>query len=452
MHVGWVATFRPPVLRSRPTFKEVRDHVAGRLGRAPRFRQRLAHVPLGLSTPVWVDDTDFDLDRHVVRTTLPHLDDVVRLAMSVPLERDRPLWEIWVADSLADGQLAIVGKVHHCMVDGIAAVQLAALVVDAAPDVAAPEPDGWRPMRSLAPVELVADAGRDLLRQSLKPIPRLVRQAASPGNIVRDTERVLRALRDAFGSLAPPSALNVPISPLRRVVRLRRSLVELRAIARHHRVSFNDVVLAACAGGIRRFLERRGEAPVALKTMVPVNLRRSGADAGTLGNKIAFLFVELPCDEPDPLQRLRRVHIAMDERKRLGVAYGADAVLGSLGLAPPPVRRGVSRLAAAPRTFNLTISNIPGPPAALYLLGCELNEVYPVVPIGDGHALAIGVMTTSDEAFFGLHIDPKAIPDADALADDIGGAIDELVPRPRLSRRNATSSPKLMPSNASPTT
>jgi WS/DGAT/MGAT family acyltransferase len=438
MHVGWVAAFAPRAGESKPTFEALRDHVAARLGRVPRFRQRLAHVPLGLHMPVWVDEPDVDLDRHVLRSTLPRLEDVARLALSVPLQRDRPLWELWIADSLADGQIGVVAKAHHCMVDGIAATQLATLLVDAEPDTLATPPDGWEPARSPASLGLIAGAGRERLGQALAPLRGVARKAASPATVARDAERVGRALRDAFGSLARPSPLNVPLSPLRQLVPLRRSLTELRAIGRHHQVSFNDVVLVACAGGLRRFLERRGELPISLRTMVPVNLRRPGGDAGALGNRIGFVFVDLPCDVADPLERLRRVHAAMWERKRGGVADGAGAVTSCLGFAPAPVRRAVSRLAATPRTFNLTISNIPGPPVQLYLRGCPLEEAYPVVPLADGHALAIGVMTVAGEAFFGLHVDPKALPDADALADDINEGIDELLPlngRPRPTER-----------------
>jgi diacylglycerol O-acyltransferase / wax synthase len=151
MHVGWVATFDPPAGGPRPAFAELRDHIAARLSRAPRYRQRLAPVPLGLNAPEWVDDDAFDIDNHVLHTASRDLPEVADMAFSVPLNRERPLWELWIADRLADGRIGVVGKAHHCLVDGIAAVELASLMLDAEPEPPAPEEDGWRPDRAPGP-------------------------------------------------------------------------------------------------------------------------------------------------------------------------------------------------------------------------------------------------------------------------------------------------------------
>src|SRR5215208_476983 len=168
------------------------------------------------------------------------------------------------------------------------------------------------------------------------------------------------------------------------------------------------------------------ERAIRLKTMIPVNVRGSEA-ADELGNRISFMFVDLPCDEPDAVRRLREIHMATSERKRNQEAEGADDVMRSLGFTPPPVQRLASRLIASPRAFNLTVSNIPGPREPLYMLGCELAEAYPVVPIADRHALSIGVTTVGESAHFGLYADPESLPEGDLLAAAIDRSIDELM-------------------------
>jgi WS/DGAT/MGAT family acyltransferase len=191
-------------------------------------------------------------------------------------------------------------------------------------------------------------------------------------------------------------------------------------------VTLNDVILAASAGGVRAFLREHGEDPIRLKTMIPVNVRAPGEE-GELGNQISFMFVDLPCDEPDPLRRLREIHATTSERKRTGDPEAANDVVRALGFALTPLQRVVSRLIASPRTFNLVVSNIPGPEGKLYMRGCRLAEAYPVVPITDRHALSIGVTTVGDGAFFGLYVDRRSLPDADRLAAGIDTAIEQLL-------------------------
>src|SRR3954464_14434084 len=164
MHVGWAAVFEPPGGRPRPTFSEVRDHLGARLHRAPRYRQKLAPVPLGVHEAAWVDDDAFELDRHVLHSRATEIEDVVEAVMSVPLERDRPLWEIWIADNLSDGRLGLVAKVHHCMVDGVAAVELGTLLLDMEPTAnGAGGESAWRPAPAPGAAELLVRGLRDRL-------------------------------------------------------------------------------------------------------------------------------------------------------------------------------------------------------------------------------------------------------------------------------------------------
>jgi WS/DGAT/MGAT family acyltransferase len=426
MHVGWAAVFDPPEDRPAPTFQELRDHVASRLPRAPRYRQRLAKVPLGLARPVWVDDDRFDVGRHLKRSRNGDLAELAGTVMSTPLGRSRPLWEMWIADRLDDGRIGIVGKAHHCMVDGIAAVELAALLLDPTPQPPPAEPDDWSPAPAPGARRLVVEGLVDRTFEQLAAAGSYARAATSPARAFEGVQRTSRALAHSLSPARPIGALNDPISPYRSLSTHARSLDELRSVKREFGATVNDVVLAAAAGGVRRFLERRGEAAPRVKAMVPVNVRSRGA-AGELGNRISFLFMELPCDEPDPRRRLRQLALTTAEAKAAREPEGATTVLDLAARAPSPVQRAVSRLVASPRTFNVVVSNIPGPPEPLYMLGCRLREAYPVVPLADRHALSIGFTSIAGGAFFGVYADRDSIPDADRLADDIGEALDELL-------------------------
>jgi diacylglycerol O-acyltransferase len=436
MHVGWAAVFEPPD-GARPSFEDLRDHIESRLPRAPRYRQMLRDVPLGLNSPVWVDDMNFAIDRHVVPVDHRRLEDVIDEAMSEPLPKDRPLWQVRIVPRLEDGRIGVVGKAHHCMVDGIAAVELATLLVDPEPDPPQPEPDRWTPQPAPGNRELVAAAVGDLIRGPLQLASLPTRLAGAPGRAIEVAERARRAagaLVDAFRPATPTRQLNPPISPLRRLGLLARPLDDLLEIKRAFGVKLNDVVLAVCCGGVREFLRGRGERPIRVKTMVPVNVRGED-EAGELGNRISFMFVDLPCDEPDPVRRLRVIHEATSDRKRAHKPEGADDVMRSIGLVPVPIQHLVSRLVAHPRAFNLTVSNIPGPRQPLYMRGCPLVEAYPVVPIADRHALSIGMTTIRDGAFFGLYADPESLPEVGELAVHIGSSIDALLELARLAPR-----------------
>jgi WS/DGAT/MGAT family acyltransferase len=246
--------------------------------------------------------------------------------------------------------------------------------------------------------------------------------------LAEDAQRAARALGRSLARPAPPTILNRPISPLRHLGMAGRPLDDLKRIKRRFHTTVNDVVLAASSGGVRRFMQERGERPCRLKTMVPVSLRDTG-EAGDLGNRISFVFMDLPCDEPDPVRRLLDIHVAMSDRKAAGEPQGGDKVLRAVGFAPHAIQALVSRLIASPLTFNLTISNIPGPQVPLYMLGCELREAYPVVPISDRHAVSIGITTINQGAFFGVYADRETLPEAELLAHSIDESIEELLER-----------------------
>jgi diacylglycerol O-acyltransferase / wax synthase len=426
MHVGWAAEFSAPAAGPLPSFSQLRDHIARRLGRAPRYRQKLAPVPFGLNAPEWTDDPDFSVDRHVFQAPGP-LRDLADEVMSIPLRHDRPLWEMWICEDGGERPIAIVGKVHHCMVDGIAAVELASLLLDPTPEPVTGEPDDWRAEPEPDGVRLLARGARDRVRQQLGLLRWPLRAAASPsrtaGELASGAPRVARALERTLRA-APPSPLNQPLSPLRSLAWAQRPLDDLRELKRAYGTTVNDVLLAAVAGGARSFFARRGEEPVPLKAMVPVSVR---ADDDVLGNRVSFVFADLPCEEPSPVRRLRNVKAMMSSAKQDREPEGGDLAFKAAERAPGVVQHAISRIFASPRTFNLVVSNIPGPAQPMYMCGCPLEAAYPVVPLADRHALSVGMTSVRDRACFGIYADREAIPDADDFARDVDAAISELL-------------------------
>jgi diacylglycerol O-acyltransferase len=428
MHVGWTAVFEPPPGR-RPSFEELRRHIESRLARAPRYRQKISPAPLGLDAPSWVDDEDFDLSRHVTRAESPDLDAVVEDCMSQPLDRRKPLWEIRIAEQLADGRLGVVGKAHHCMVDGIAAVELASLLLDPTPQSPHQPSDDWQPD---PPPGLAARLTASAVRKASGPLE-LSRSAtgliASPRHLgavwsqsARAAGTMSRALRPS--RRVPP--LNEPISPRRRLGRVARPVADLQRVKQRAGTTLNDVYLTLAAGALRGLLLERGQDPVSLKAMVPVSVRRGG-ELAELGNRISFMFVQLPCEEPDPERRLHKVRLATSQGKEGGDPATGDTALRLVGYMPRAIQGLVSRLIASPRMFNLVVSNIPGPREPMYMMGCELKEAYPVVPLAEDHSLSLGMTTIADRACFGVYADGRKAADVDRMAIALDRATDELL-------------------------
>jgi WS/DGAT/MGAT family acyltransferase len=238
--------------------------------------------------------------------------------------------------------------------------------------------------------------------------------------------RCARAVSHAALPLAPRSRLNGPLSVDRHLAWSSRSLDDLNAIKRHFDTTLNDAVLAASAGALRSLMRERGEGVRDLKAMVPVSVRHPEE---RWGNHLAFLFPKLPCGEPDPARRLRDVHRAMRERKRAGEPEGAAAVLDAVSYAPRPLRNAGRRVLSSPRLFNLIVSNVPGPPVPLFLMGCRVVRAYPAVPLIDGHGVSIGMTSVDGRACFGVYAQATLADDAERLVQGIDDAIGELLAR-----------------------
>ena len=417
MHVGWVSMLERPPGMARLDAARVRERIAARLPVVPRFRQRVVPVPLGLGEPVWGDDPDFELEAHVAEASYDgELDgrDLSALAddfLSRPLARERPLWEILVVPRVTGGRAALVGKVHHAMVDGLAAVELGMLLFDVEPepddDAAAAPP--WTPSPSPGPIRLAVDSLADSALEQFRQAGRLVAAGRSPGRSVRIADTMRRAamsLVDDALRPAPASHLNVPIGPRRTLVTHAVDLERLLTIKRTCGVSLNDVVLALCSGALRRFAEASGEPCADVRAMVPISVRDGAAGPG---NRITFGFIALPVAEPSAGRRLTAASARMAELKESGRIGGSALLLQGVGALPEPLKTRAARLAASPRLYNVTISNVPGPRMPLYAAGARVHSIAPVIPLPDEHALAIGVLTYDGRAHFAVHADPDAL-------------------------------------------
>jgi WS/DGAT/MGAT family acyltransferase len=430
MHVAWRGRFRPTPGRPRPTLDALRESVAARLRWAPRFRQRLLMPPAGLGEPAWIDDDDFDVAHHVRLLGDPWRPVTerrfVRMAddeLSRPLDRRRPLWQVHLVPELEGGDVGLVVKMHHALVDGQSAVAVALLLFDVEPDAPGAAVDDWRPadvpgLRSRA-VHVAAEAGTlpvRIARGVLDLAPRLLEAEA------------WRALAQDVLRPAPPSPLNVPIGRRRTLVGHRVPLDALVAVKRAHGVTHNDVCLAIVAGALRDVALDTGHAPAALKVMVPVSVR-ADSEREALGNRISFAFIDLPLHLSSGLRRLKAIHAATTAFKRSRRPAATEALMGVAEALPPLLHGTVARSLSGPRVYNLVVSNVPGPPQPVYMLGAELLDAYPAVPLSDGHGLSVGLFTYRDGVHVGCYADPDAFPAVDRLPAALERATDELVPR-----------------------
>ena len=420
-----------------PTYDELVGQIVSRLHLVPRYRQRLAFVPLNQGRPVWVDDPHFNVGFHVRHTALPSPggeDQLKRLAgrvFSQALDRSRPLWEIWLVEGVSQSRFALLSKTHHALVDGVSGVDIATVLFDTSPDpmpVGTPDQE-WLPRPVPTSAQLLADA--------------LVERATVPAEIVRGARATLRGPRHMAGRLgralggvgamakaglqAPPSPLNVRIGPHRRFTWVRGDLPQFKAIKNALGGTVNDVVLASVAGALGRYLRMRGESTedTVLRAMVPISVR-ADVERGALGNRVAAMWAPLPLGLSDPVQRLLTISRAMDGIKASGQAVGAQVLTELTGFAPPTIMAQAARLQARQRLFNLVVTNVPGPQFPLYMLGRELDAMFPMVPLAENQALGIAIMSYNGQLNFGLNADYDAMPDLEALADELRASIEEL--------------------------
>jgi diacylglycerol O-acyltransferase / wax synthase len=433
MHVGAILIFEGPP----PRYVDLVEHVRGRLSQVPRFRQRLVVPPLEAGRPLWADDVNFNLTYHIRHTALPEPGgeaEVKRLAgrvFSQQLDRSKPLWELWLAQGLERDRFAILTKTHHAMVDGISGVDIGTVLFDFEP---VPEPapvmEEWVPRPEPGTTTLVARGVADAIATPVRLAERAVDAVRNPEATARKAVEALEGLGEivsAFADPAPDVPLNQRTGPHRRYVWARSELATFKQIKDTFGGTVNDVVLAVVTGALRKWLHRRGVRTegLELRALVPVSIR-SEDERGNLGNRIALMRGPLPVYVEDPVRRLRTISEEMAGLKRSKQALGAEVISRFNDFAPPTLLAQASRINFSTRLFNLIVTNVPGPQIPLYVLGRELEEVFPVAFLPQNHALAVAIMSYNGKIGFGLLADYDSIEDVEAIGDGINESLAEL--------------------------
>jgi WS/DGAT/MGAT family acyltransferase len=440
MHVTGVLVLDPSTVPGGFTFERFRRHVEGRLHRIPPFRRRLLSAPLGIDHPVWVDDPDFDLADHLHREPLDPPADVATLAdwvgryASVPLDRDRPLWDMTVLEGFDDDSVAVVSKVHHVAVDGVTGTDLMAQLVDLEPEVDDADPPPYRPERLPNQLELTYDAVTSRLSDPLRGARALARSVGAAGRVLRQV-----AGADDDGPTmarpfeAPRTFINRSLTARRSVAFAAAPLEDLRTAKSAFGATVNDVFLAACTQALRTYLLRHGEVlDRPLVVSVPVSVHgEAAADRAT--NQVSNMFVRLPVHVEDPVEQLHAVKADTRDAKAVHGALGADMIGDVTEVTPPAIFNRASRMYSSAGLadrlapiHNLVISNVPGPPFPLYVAGARLRAVYPFGPLIEGSALNITVLSNMGNMDIGVIACPDVAPDIDELVEGIVAGIEVL--------------------------
>ena len=430
MHVGSVHLFEGGFLRTPDgglDIERIRTMAEPALRRSARFRQRVERIPL-FGHPVWIDDERFKLEYHLRHTALPEPGDarqLKRLAgriFSQKLDPNRPLWEMWFVEGLEDDRFAVIMKAHHCMIDGVSGADLLAGFMQggAAQPEEATSPR-WMQRPPPGGARLVAD---ELARRASLPLKAVRAGLAAARNPLRALEgaregvgAVAEALGAGLGS-ASPTPLNDDIGPYRRFDWTRFDLPAVKEVKNRLGGTVNDVVVAVVSGAVRRFLQRRAVDVDGLdfRAMLPVNVR-SEDQHGKLGNRVAFLMARLPVDEKDPARRFARVVETTRGLKESSTVEGGEILEELADWTATGLFTGVTRLAARTRSFNMVVTNVPGPQFPVSILGAKMLEIYPLVPLYSNQALGIALFSYDGSLFWGFNADWDAVPDLHDLVE-----------------------------------
>ncbi len=435
MHVGAVALFEAAPLRRDDgalDIDRIRAYTEAAIRDSPRCRQKLAWIP-AFDHPVWVDDARFNPTYHIRHTALPppgEIRQLKRLAgriLSQKLDRGKPLWEMWVVEGLEGDRFALIVKAHHCMVDGIAGVDLLAALLRLEPEEPALEERPWIPRPAPEPRRLLVDE--------------FVRRASLPASILRRLpgalphprqtyeslrESVLGLVETITAGLAPTAAtpLNPDLGPYRRFDWVETPLEQVAEVRKHLGGTLNDVVLSTVAGAVGRFLRRRGMSPTresVFRAMVPVSIR-TRSQRGVPGNRVVNFLAQLPIHETDPRRRLAETETVTRRLKRSRLVRGAETLEEVSDHTFSRIIVDFVQLAASQRAFNVVVTNIPGPPRPVYLLGARMAGIFPVVPLFLNQGLGIALFSYDGRLGWGLNADWDALPDlhefAEALEDE----------------------------------
>ncbi|MCW3033499.1 MAG: putative Acyltransferase [Solirubrobacterales bacterium] len=432
MHIGGVSLFEGPP----PPFADLKEMVASKLDLVPRYRQKVRFMPLGAGVPAWVEDPHFSLDYHVRHTAVPapgseeQLRNMAARVFSQALDRNKPLWELWSVEGLADGRWALLSKVHHCMVDGVAATDLMSVMFS--------DTSGGGPRRDFSPppepssIELLA---RTLAHKASPAgqLQSLRRAIQAPRETLRTVAEAARAAAAASSRLRPvaSSSLTGPIGPHRRWAWADVRLTDVKTVRSALGGTVNDVVLAIITNGFRDLLDGRGEPPGpddVVRTMVPVSVRRRG-ERGVYNNRVSAVFAGLPVGLDDPRARLERIRGEMDGIKDTKQAVAGDVLSSLSGFAPPLLLALGSRLVTASPRLNIhtATTNVPGPQQPVQTLGRRMLESYPFVPVVGSVRIVVAIFSYDGGLYFGVTGDYDGAPDIEVLTAGITRGMKDLL-------------------------
>jgi diacylglycerol O-acyltransferase len=440
MHVASTAVFDPSTVPGGYSFEKIVELVESRLHLLPPFRRRLVEIPFQIHHPLWIEDPDFDIEYHLRRAALPspggerELAEFAADVISRPLDRTRPLWEMYVVEGLEHGHIATVAKIHHAAIDGVSGAELTVNLLDLTPEVAqVPPPEKpWAPDRIPTDFELVAWAMASLSRQPLAAA-KAARRTAEAALTLRRRNREPGVVPPPAPFSAPRTSLNTTITPHRKFAFTEVALDDVKKVKNALGGTVNDVVLAMCAGALRRYLDDQGETPDGpLVAMVPISVRTQD-EQGAMGNRVSSMLTSLATDVDDPVERLHAIQAGTRRAKEQDKAIGAETLMDWAEFAAPAVAARAARLYSSMRLadrhrplFNVTISNVPGPPFPLYSAGARMVSMYPMGPIVDGGGLNITVMSYMGSMCFGFVACRETVPDVWDIAAHVRDALDEL--------------------------
>ncbi len=443
MHVAGVALLDAAPLKGEDggiDIARIRSHVESKLPYIPRYRQRLAWVRVPFDRrPVWVDDEHFSLDYHLRHSSLPRpgtedqLKQFAGRIVSTPLDRSKPLWELWVVEGLDDDRFALIAKIHHCMIDGISGVDLTTILLNVVPTSDVEESEPWLPRPAPTPTQLsVAEAARltGRLVDRLTHFSEAVRDGVALTDRTFDkSTAALSSLRSGWLRAADRTPLNPDIGPHRRFDWTETPLAAIKELKNKFGGSVNDVVLAITAGAVRRFLLDERDYDVSgaeFRVMNPVSTR-SADQRGALGNQVAMWLLDLPIQEPDARQRFEKVKESTTNLKETNQALGAATLVEISSGTPITLLSLANRVVGQRiRPFNMTVTNIPGPQFPMYLLGSEMLANYPMVPLWSQHGIGIALFSYNGRLLWGLHADYDTLPDSDRFLVAIQDSLREL--------------------------
>jgi diacylglycerol O-acyltransferase / wax synthase len=453
-HVALTAVLDPSTMPGGFSFERIRDHIESRLHLVPPFRRKVVEVPLRLHHPVWVDDPEFHIDNHVKRAALPPPGDVQELASltgylaSIPLDRSRPLWEMWVIEGLEGGRISLVAKVHHSAMDGAGGADLMPVFFDleASPADGAPPP-AFVPEQPPDQWELLGLAGAERLKGLVK-LPSLARRTGEAISAIRRQRRAPAGVAGGTPLTAPRSPFNGPITADRSVGFARLPLADVKEVRQLLGGTVNDVLLATCSLAVRRYLDERGALPSQpMVAACPVSVRTED-ERGQANNRLSVMFTPLHTEVGDPIECLASTRVTASAAKQEHETLGSATLSAWANVADPSAASIASNLYSAANlagrhrpALSFILSNIPGPDFPVYLAGAEMERAYPMGPVLEGAGLNVTVLSYRDSVDFGFLAATALVPDVGALADAVPQAFADLLAAARQRAREPAAAP-----------